>query len=77
MKPIDGAARDILGHSLDAVVEGPTVMTIEVTLPFGEQVRDDRLEIARPNTRLNPREHPATHRLVDLGRRPLSPSRWL
>src|SRR5258705_7330209 len=56
MKPIDGTFGNVFGHPLYGVVVGPAVVTIEVALPFSEQVRNDwaqriavpaRLEVGR------------------------------
>src|SRR5205807_2813903 len=46
MEPINRAARYVFGHALDLVVVRPAVVTIVVALPLGEQVRDDRAQLA-------------------------------
>ncbi len=65
-QPVDRALGRVLGHAANAVVEGPAVMAVEVALPLVEQVRDDRVEVARQNTRANPGEGPAAHGAVDM-----------
>src|SRR5215471_7931647 len=50
IKPVYGAARRILGHTLDAIVVGPAVMTIEIAFPFGEEISNDGLKISRQDT---------------------------
>jgi hypothetical protein len=46
VQPIDGSAGDVFCHALDIVVVSPVVVAIEVAVPFGEQIRDDRMEFA-------------------------------
>ena len=38
VQPVDGLSGSLLGHSLNAIVIGPAVMTIEVAFPFAEQI---------------------------------------
>jgi len=51
------------------IVIGPAVMTIEIALPFGEEVSDDRLKITRSYPRLKIREHPSTAWSSEFGSR--------
>ena len=66
MQPIDGALRCVFGHSLHFVVEGPAVVAIEIALELGEEISDERMEIACGHTRADIGEEPALHRVVDL-----------
>src|SRR5882672_48802 len=58
MQPIDGTLGDVLSHALDGVVVGPAIVTIQITLPLGEQVRNDRAQLAAMPTRLEIRRAP-------------------
>ena len=49
MEPIDRTSRDVFGHALDLVVEGPAVPAVQVALVFEEKVRGNRVKLARQN----------------------------
>src|SRR5262245_823525 len=74
MKPVDGRARDLFGHALDAIVERIAVVTVEVALKLGEQVRHDGVEIAGQKPRLEVRKCPPSHRVMDLSGGPVTPT---
>ena len=61
LQPVDRRARDLLGHALHAVVVGPAVVAVEVALQLGEQIRDDRMEVAWEQPRLDVRKRPPAH----------------
>ena len=45
-EPVDGTARRVFRHALDAIVIGPAVVTIEIAFPFGEEVSNDGLKVS-------------------------------
>ncbi len=47
VKPVNGSLGRVFGHAFHFVVEGPTVMAIEIALEFGEEVGDQGMEVAR------------------------------
>jgi hypothetical protein len=47
-------------------------MTIQIAFEFGEQVGNQGMEVARRNARMNIREEPSAHRMVDLTGRPMA-----
>src|SRR5882724_11428899 len=58
MDPIDGTLGDVFGHALDGVVVRPAIVTIKIAFPFGEQVRNDRAQLAAVPARLKVRGTP-------------------
>ena len=46
-------------------------MAVQIAFPLGEEVRDDRLKLARQDARLEIRKHPALHGLQYLRCRPV------
>ena len=66
VQPVDRAFGHVLGHSADAVVERPTVVTVEVALPLVEQVGNDGMKLARHHARAEERERPALRRAVNV-----------
>ena len=50
LQPVDRAPRGVFRHALDAVVIGPAVVAVQIAFPFGEEVRDDRLKVARQDS---------------------------
>src|SRR5581483_7742476 len=64
VQPIDRALRNFLRHAFYAVVECPAIVTIEVALPLGKQIGNDRMKWSRGNPRFYVREQPAIHRPV-------------
>ena len=75
VQPVDCATRRVFGHTFDAIVIRPAVVTIEVAFPLREQVSDDRLKVPWKHPGLEVRKHPAVHGLQDLGNRPLALAR--
>ena len=78
VQPVDGALRRIFRHAFYFVVEGPAVVAVEIALELGEQIGDERMEVARGHTRADigksqpcggGRCLPHFHRTL-LGRRP-------
>ena len=65
VQPVDRAAANIFGHARDTIIVRPTVVAVEVALPFGEQVRNDGMEIARLYARPDIRgSHPRNARRI-------------
>ena len=58
MQPVDRPPGNVFGHAGDAVVEGPAIVAIEIAFPFGEQIRDERMELAGQQARAKIWEHP-------------------
>src|SRR5262245_25567428 len=71
MKPVDGRLRHFLGHALDVVVERVTVVAVDVALVLREEIRDDRVKIARQQRRLEIRKGPPPRRMINLGGGPM------
>ena len=46
MQPVNRALRRVFGHALDAVIVGPAVVTIQITLPLGEEIGNDGAQLA-------------------------------
>src|SRR6266550_3889187 len=59
MKPIDRALGNVFSHALDGVVVRPAIVTIEIALPFREQVRNHRAQLVAVPTRLKIGRAPA------------------
>jgi len=72
VQPVDRAARDIFGHAAYAVIESPAVVAIQITFPFGEEIGDDRVEVARQNAGADVREQPSAHDPIDVTWRPVA-----
>ena len=53
---------EFLRFYIHIVIEGPTVVTIDVAFPFGEEVRDDWMEFTRDHPGPQIRIKPATQR---------------
>ena len=49
-QPVDGAPRCVLSNAFDAIVVRPAVMTVQIAFPFGKEVGNDRLKLARQHT---------------------------
>src|SRR5205823_9651058 len=74
MQPVDRALGGVLGHALYAIVEGPTIMAVEIALPLGEEIRNDRMQMAWKYTRLQIRNGPSAHGLCYVRGAELSPA---
>jgi hypothetical protein len=46
-------------------------VAVQIAFPFGEEVGNDRLKLARQDSLFEIRKHPASHGLQDLGSRPV------
>src|SRR5262245_39310511 len=71
MEPVDGTMRRVLAHALDAVVIRPAVVAVQIAFPLSKKVGNDRLKLARQNSRLEVRSHPTAHGLNNFGSRPV------
>src|SRR5262249_41827201 len=65
MQPDDRRPRHFFRHALDTIVKRIAVVAIEVAFVLSEQIRDDRMEIARQEARFQERHRPATHGVQD------------
>src|SRR5262249_31867094 len=59
MQEINRAFSDLFSHALHAVLERPAIMTIQIALPFGEEVRQQRAEFIGHDSRLDIWHQPA------------------
>src|SRR5262245_38059577 len=72
MQPIDGASGHIFGHSLNAIVERPAIMAVQIAFPLGKKISDDRMKITRQHPRLNVGKTPAPQAAHDERPAPVS-----
>jgi hypothetical protein len=72
VQPVHRPARHRLRHPLHAVVPRPAVVAVEVALPLGEQVREQRAQRVAVHLRPHVRPEPAPHRPAPVERRVLA-----
>ena len=74
IEPINGSARNVLGHSLHSVIEGPAVSAIKIALVLDKQVRRNRMEVTRQYARPDVRVQLPSHGAVNRSRSPFAVS---
>src|ERR1700757_5114221 len=74
IEPINGSARNVLGHSLHSVIEGPAVSAIKIALVLDKQVRRNRMEVTRQDARPDVRVQLPSHGAVNRSRSPFAVS---
>src|SRR5579864_7447418 len=59
VQPVDRTAGHVLGHTLDLIVVGPAIPTIEIALVLDKQIGGDGVELSGQNSRTDVRAQPS------------------
>src|ERR1700761_3930389 len=70
VQPVHGAFGRVLTHALHLIVESPTIVAVQIAFELSEEIRNQRMKVARRHTRTYIRKQPALHRVIDLPRCP-------
>src|SRR4029077_984663 len=67
VQPVNRGLFGLFTQAFYAVVERPTIMTIEIALPLSKKIGNDRMKGPRQNSGLDIREKPPVHRSENKG----------
>jgi hypothetical protein len=72
VEPVDGPSRHILRHTLDLVIERPTIPAVEIALVLDKEIGVNRMKLARHHAGTNVWKQPPAGGSVDVAKTPFS-----